>query len=123
MHSEKTQESIRRAVVKEVGKEPTEVAVECCDEKGRQSIFIGLPGASYRSFAYNPAPTGKYRLSPDVVAISSRLRDAIFAAVRSCQNLPTLRIAGSPLNYWAMQCSQIPAYGRIGTTAPCWWHN
>jgi hypothetical protein len=90
--SEKTQESIRQAVLKEIGKEPTEVAVVCCDEKGSQLIFIGSPCESYRSFAYNPAPTGKYRPCPDVAAISSRLHDAIFAAVRKGGNAAAVEL-------------------------------
>ncbi len=65
-----------------IGKEPTDVAAICCDEKGNRLLFIGLPGASNKSFAYNPEPKSKERLSSDIMGLYGRLDRALEAAVR-----------------------------------------
>ena len=59
-----------------IGKEPTDVAAICCDERGRWELFIGLPGASYKSFAYNADPKGKARLPAEIVNLYKRLDEA-----------------------------------------------
>lgn len=41
-YSEGTKIMVRQAVVKLLGKEPTDVAAICCDEKGDRLLFIGL---------------------------------------------------------------------------------
>jgi hypothetical protein len=65
-----------------IGKEPTDVAAICCDEKGNRLLFIGLPGASNKSFAYNAEPKGNERLPSDIMEIYARLDRALEAAVR-----------------------------------------
>ncbi|MGH9629399.1 MAG: hypothetical protein ACRD7E_13850, partial [Bryobacteraceae bacterium] len=81
-YSDQTKRLVRQAVAGASGKEPTDVAVICCDEKGRRLLFIGLPGATYKSIAYNPAPKGDERLSPEIMNLYGRLDKAIEAAVR-----------------------------------------
>jgi hypothetical protein len=70
------------AVSRVVGKPPTDVAAVCCTSDGRLLVFIGIPGNSYKAFAYDPAPTGRARVSNDLVRLYERLGDAISAAVQ-----------------------------------------
>jgi hypothetical protein len=79
--TDQTIQAIQAAVVRAIGKEPTEVAQPCCDAKGRVTIYIGLPGATYQPFALNPAPTGKEGLPPQIIDLDNRIGDAIDAAV------------------------------------------
>ena len=81
-YADRTKNLVRQAVVKVLGKEPTDVAVICCDDKGDQLLFIGLPGASSRRFTYHPAPQGKERLTPEIIDIYARLDRALEAAAR-----------------------------------------
>jgi len=81
-YSERTESQVRRAVAATIGKEPTGVNAVCCDEKGNRLLFIGLPGASYKSFVYNLEPKGHERLSSGIMTLYGRLDQAIEAAVR-----------------------------------------
>ena len=81
-YSDVTKNQIRQAVIDLTGKEPTDVAAVCCDEKGKRLLFIGLPGASSKSFVLHPEPKGTDRLSPDLVELYDRLDHAFEAAVR-----------------------------------------
>lgn len=58
------------------------MAAICCDEKENRLLFIGLPGASYKSFSYNSEPLGNDRLSPEIMNLYGRLDDALHRAVR-----------------------------------------
>jgi hypothetical protein len=80
-YSDGTKEQVRQAVAVAIGKDPTDVAPVCCDEKGSRLLYIGLPGASSRSFAYNPEPKGKERLPAGIVELYTRLDHALEAAV------------------------------------------
>src|SRR5215216_4032261 len=42
---------IADAVVKTVGRAPTDISFVCCDEKQRVMVYIGLPGATVKPFA------------------------------------------------------------------------
>jgi hypothetical protein len=81
-YSTQAEKLIRQAVAGAIGKEPTDVAAMCCDSEGKRLLFVGLPGASYKTFAYNDAPKGSARLSADVMNLYSRLDNAIMLAVR-----------------------------------------
>jgi len=81
-YSDRTKYQVREAVAAAIGKQPTDVAAICCDEKGNRLLFIGLPGASYKAFVYNPAPTGSERLTADIMKLYDRLDQALEAAVR-----------------------------------------
>jgi hypothetical protein len=76
-----TQDSIRAAVAKAIGKQPTDVNRVCCDEHGAQLIFIGLPGESYRRFDYNAKPTGTVKLPQEIVELNDKFKGALMAAV------------------------------------------
>ena len=81
-YSSQTKSQMRQAVAGTIGKEPTDVAAICCDEKGNRLLFIGLPGASNKDFAYNAEPKGDERLSSDIMKLYGRLDRALEAAVR-----------------------------------------
>ena len=60
----------------------------CCDERGREFLFIGLPGKSSRALRINPPPTGTVRLSREMRAIFDALDDAMNAAVHAGGDAP-----------------------------------
>jgi hypothetical protein len=80
--TDETESLIRKGVLRTTGKEPTDVAAICCDEKGNRLLFIGLRGESYKSFAYLTEPTGNQRLPLSIIDLYKRLDGAIEAAVR-----------------------------------------
>ena len=73
---------IREAVAAAIGQQPTDVSTICCDEPGNRLLFIGLPGSSYKSFAYHPEPSSKDRLPRAIMGLYSKLDRAIESAVR-----------------------------------------
>ena len=75
-------ERVRAVVLQSIGKEPTDVARVCCTADGGVLLFIGIPGGSYRKFAYGPEPTGHARVSTELEQLDERLDQAIVAAVR-----------------------------------------
>jgi hypothetical protein len=81
-YSEETEDLVRQAVVRAIGKPPTDVASVCCDEKGNWLLFVGLPGESYKGFTYLPQPRGEERLPMPVMELHKRLIRAIEGAVR-----------------------------------------
>lgn len=81
-YSDRTKNDVRQAVAATIGKEPTDVAAICCDEKGNHLLFIGLPGASNKSFVYNAEPKGNERLPSEIMDVYGRLDHALEAAVR-----------------------------------------
>jgi hypothetical protein len=77
-----TKDLINRAVMGVLGKEPTDVAVICCDAKGMSLIYVGLPGKSYKTFTLNPVPSGAARLPEQIVKLDDRTSDALYVAVK-----------------------------------------
>jgi hypothetical protein len=88
-YEEAAMKRVRQAVLSATGLEPTDVNVTCCDRGGQMLVYIGLPGASYRPFAYNPTPGGAARLTPAIVDIEARFGEAIQAAVRKGGDAPS----------------------------------
>jgi len=82
-YSDRTKGGVRRAVAAITGKEPTDVAAICCDEKGDRLLFIGLLGGSNKGFTYNPEAKGSVRLPSSIIEVYGRLDQALEAAVRS----------------------------------------
>jgi hypothetical protein len=78
-----TRDQIEMAVVHAIGRKPTDVSEVCCDTLGKTTIYIGLPGRSYRPFAYNLAPAGKDRLPQDIIDLDKRTTNAVVAAIRA----------------------------------------
>ena len=59
-------EEVREAVVRSIGRKATDVAGICCASDGGVLLFIGIPGGSYKPFAYGPAPTGRANVSNEL---------------------------------------------------------
>jgi hypothetical protein len=53
---------VKKAIKQAVGREVSDVAPVCCDDRGRVIVYIGLGGKSVRQTLYNPAPTGSTHL-------------------------------------------------------------
>lgn len=73
---------VREAVVRSIGKEATDIAGVCCASNGGLLVYIGIPGGSYKPFAYGPAPQGHARASIELNELYERLGRAIETAVR-----------------------------------------
>ena len=61
---------------------PTDVAIICCDDQRRKVLFVGIPGASYRPFSYNPEPAGPQRLGREAQRLADAADRSIEQAVR-----------------------------------------
>jgi hypothetical protein len=79
--SSETTGAIRKAVTSVIHRPPTDVAPVCCDAQGKFMIYIGLPGRSIKQTKYNPDPTGKTRLPPQIVDLYKQTMDASSAAL------------------------------------------
>ena len=64
-----------------IGREPTDVAFICCDAKQNAMVYIGLPGESYQSLVFNPAPSSNVRLPKDAAKLAGQMNDALTSAV------------------------------------------
>jgi len=105
---------VRAAVVAAIGVEPTDISSKCCDTNGNRLLYIGLPGASYKSFTFNAAPTGTERLPAEIIDLRKRVDDAEKAAVYrgaageddskgyALSNDPTARALELELREWAI---------------------
>ncbi|MEK6336363.1 MAG: hypothetical protein AABM67_15660 [Acidobacteriota bacterium] len=67
-----TKEKIRESVKRIVGRETTDVSFTCCDHRANLMIYVGLPGDSSRSLAYNPRPRGSARLPQGILNLYDR---------------------------------------------------
>jgi hypothetical protein len=76
---QKVRDEVRRAA----GSDPTDVAFVCCDRSGDWMIYIGLPGASSRRFAYNPEPKGAARLPSRLLKLYEEMDSLLFKAVQT----------------------------------------
>ena len=74
---------IRAAITRVIGKPPTDIALVCCDDKGGQMIYIGLPGKSMRNGQYIPPPKGSVHFPARVIDLYQQTMDASSKAVRS----------------------------------------
>ena len=81
-YSEQIKGQVRRALSPFAGN-PTDVAAFCCDKNGDYLLFIGLGGASRKSFQYHASPTGKQRLPSAIVEIYARRDRSLEEAVRA----------------------------------------
>jgi hypothetical protein len=59
---EKMVDGFKQAIKQATGREPTDIAPVCCDERGRVTIYIGLRGEADPRTLYNAAPRGSARL-------------------------------------------------------------
>jgi hypothetical protein len=80
--SERAIQQLKQAVSQVVGREPTDVQLTCCDERGTLMVYIGLPGKSSHNIQYKPAPTGSVRLPSSIVNLYRETMDTLEEAVR-----------------------------------------
>ena len=78
---EKIVADITQAIKRAIGRDTTDVAPVCCDERGRLLIYIGLRDDSVRQPAYNTAPRGKNRLSRAAIKVYRDAEKAVSEAV------------------------------------------
>jgi hypothetical protein len=81
-YSDAVKGQVQEAVKRTTGRDATDVAGICCNAEGDRVVFIGVPGESSRTFALNPQPTGKDRLSAKITVLSHKMDQAEEAAVR-----------------------------------------
>lgn len=82
VYSESVKTAIRRAILMELGTEPSDVVAICCDDQGNRLVFIGLPGLSSRAFAYLQEPKGKVQLPASMLDLYKRLDLELEAAIQ-----------------------------------------
>lgn len=74
---------IDQAVRSVVGRPTTDVAMVCCDDSGNSRIYVGLPGKSSETIAYNPEPAGSVLLPANILGLNQAGEDAVRHAVES----------------------------------------
>jgi len=80
------------AVERVTGWKPTDVASFCCAGDGEWAIFIGLPGASSRSFTFEPVPQGAVPVPAELAELyktmSQAERDAALRSLAEEEDKP-----------------------------------
>ena len=73
------------AVERVTGRKATDVFIACCSGRGEFEVFIGLPGASSRPLAFEPAPQRAVSLPAELVDLYKKMsqaeRDATFRSL------------------------------------------
>jgi len=69
-------QQISERIRQTIGREPTDVGFICCDAKQNWMVYIGLPGESYQSIAFNPPPTGETRLPKEAMRLGRDMDEA-----------------------------------------------
>ena len=71
-----------RAALAVIGVAPTDVAVICCDDQQREVLFVGIAGASYQPFPFNPEPTDALRFGREPRQLADAADQASVRAAR-----------------------------------------
>ena len=72
---------INQSIRQTLGRDATDVIVNCCDGRQHLMIYIGLPGETNRAATFNRPPTGSARLPADVMRLNDQFGDALLRAV------------------------------------------
>jgi hypothetical protein len=67
---------IKQAIRQVTGRETSDVATICCDERGRLMVYIGFAGDSARRIRYNPLPHSAVMLSQEALRVYREANDA-----------------------------------------------
>jgi hypothetical protein len=67
---------VKKAIRQATGREVSDVAPVCCDERGRLSVYIGLRGNSPGQTLYNPSPTGSTHLPAGALTLHQDVEKA-----------------------------------------------
>src|SRR5215216_6283784 len=73
---------LRKAIKQATGREPSDIATVCCDNRGRLIIYICLRGESVRQTLYNPSPRGSARLPPAALKVHRDAEQAWLNAMK-----------------------------------------
>jgi hypothetical protein len=79
---EKMVRRVKEAIRRTTGREPSDVATVCCDERGRLVIYIGLRGESVRPTVYNLSPRSSARLPPAALKLYRDVEKAWLNAMK-----------------------------------------
>ena len=79
---EKMVRRIKKAIRQATGREVSDVAPVCCDNRGRLIIYIGLRGESVRQILYNPSPRGSARLPSAALKVHRDVEKALLNAIK-----------------------------------------
>ena len=83
--SDELKQQVNQRVRQVIGRDPTDVSFVCCDDRQAWLVYIGLPGESYQSLAWNAVPTGDVRLPSAAVALQKAVDDALMKAIMAGQ--------------------------------------
>jgi len=73
---------VKKAIRQATGREVSDVAPVCCDNRGRLIVYIGLRGKSVGQTLYNPSPHGSARLPPAALKINRDIEKALLNAIK-----------------------------------------
>jgi HEAT repeats len=76
-------EQVRSAVRRILGRDATDVAPICCTAGRGWAVFIGLPGASTRPFAFDSPPSGSVTPPPEFTRLYEAEEQAMEQAIRN----------------------------------------
>jgi hypothetical protein len=76
-----TIDRLKQAVRQAMGRETSDVATICCDERGRLQIYIGIAGETASRIRYNPVPRDSIVLTPEALAVYREANEAWSNAV------------------------------------------
>ena len=79
---EKTVREVREAIKRATGREVSDVATVCCDDRGRLVMYIGLSsGDPAGQTLYNLLPRGSARLPPAAIKVHHEAEEAWLKAM------------------------------------------
>lgn len=79
---EKMVGQLRKAIKRATGREPSDIAPVCCDDRRRLIIYIGLRGESAPQTLYNSSPRGSARLPPAALKVHREADQAWLNAMK-----------------------------------------
>lgn len=75
-------DKINQLVKSKLGRSATGLSLVCCEEHGNWMLFVGLPGATWQSLPYRPAPKVAKRLSKRIIDLYDRAMTLNLEAVQ-----------------------------------------
>lgn len=72
---------LKEAIKRVTGREPSDVASVCCDDRGRMMMYIGLGGGSVDQALYNTLPRGSARLPQTAIKVHREAERAWLSAI------------------------------------------
>lgn len=78
---EKMVGQLREAIQRATGRQPSDVASVCCDDRGRLVMYIGLSADSAGRTLYHPVPRGSARLPTAAIKVQHESEEAWLKAM------------------------------------------